>query len=118
MLLTAIVFIILALILYSLSIWSERLSRKLKLWMVIVFSSAFTCDLTGTSMMFFRATEKFQANIHSCCGYAALIIMGLHLVWGIYSLRSRGRAEIYFHRFSIFAWMIWLAAFISGVPKM
>ena len=113
----AITFISLALCLYSLAIWSERFSKKLKLWMLITFAAAFSCDLAGTSLMFFRATSKFQLSFHSFCGYAALLIMGLHLIWAISTIKHRGRWELYFHRFSIWAWFIWLSAFLSGIPR-
>jgi len=118
MLAIAVFFIMLALILYSLAIWSEKIKQGLQPWMVKTFSLAFLCDLLGTSLMFWRATVKFQLNIHSLCGYLALIIMGLHLIWGISALNKHGRTEKYFHRFSIYAWLIWLIAFISGLPRM
>ncbi len=117
MLAIAIVFISTALLLYSISIWAERIGHGLKLWMVKTFISAFICDLFGTSIMFYRATDKFQFNLHSSCGYAALIIMGLHLAWALTALKYRGLTEQYFHRFSLIAWTIWLIAFSSGVPR-
>jgi uncharacterized repeat protein (TIGR03987 family) len=117
MLVIAIVFISSALVLYSVSIWSERISKGLKPWMVKTFISAFACDLIGTSIMFCQATDRFQLNLHSSCGYAALVIMGLHLVWALIALRYHGPAEKNFHRFSIMAWTIWLVAFLSGVPR-
>jgi len=67
--------------------------------------------------MFFQATAKFQFSLHSFCGYAALGIMGLHLAWAITALKFHGRAEKYFHRFSILAWFVWLIAFSSGIPR-
>jgi len=117
MLTVAIVFISLALLLYSLSIWSEKIKKGLKPWMVKFFISAFTCDLIGTSLMFCQSAVKFQLNTHSSWGYAALIIMGLHLSWALIALKYHGRAEKYFHRFSLLAWFIWLIAFGSGVPR-
>lgn len=117
MLTIAIMLISSALLLYSLSIWSERISKHLKPWMVKTFLSAFTCDLAGTSIMFFRATDKFQFNLHSSCGYAALVIMGLHLIWALIALKYHGPAERNFHKFSLVAWLIWLVAFLSGVPR-
>jgi len=118
MLATAIVFISTALVLYSVSIWMERIIKALKPWMVKTFFSAFMCDLVGTSLMFFQKTDMFQLNLHSICGYTALIIMGLHLSWAVVSLYRKGLVLVLFHRFSIFAWLIWLIAFISGMPKV
>ena len=117
MLAVSMVLIFLALVLYSTAIWSERMNHHLTTWMVITFLLAFVCDLAGTSMMFLQATAKFEPSLHSLCGYVALIIMGLHFVWGIIALKINGRAEMYFHRYSVFAWALWLAAFTSGIPK-
>lgn len=118
MITTAIFFITFALVLYTIAIWSEKLIRGgLKTWMVKVFASAFVCDLIGTYMMFCRATVKFQLNFHSFWGYTALAIMGLHLFWALMAINYHGRTEKYFHYLSLFAWLIWLFAFISGVPR-
>lgn len=107
-----------ALVLYTIAIWSERLSHGLKLWMIVLFSLAFSCDLAGTSLMFCLAEIKFQFCLHSLAGYLALLIMGLHLAWAWQAFRQRGRREELFHRFSIFAWLLWLLAFLSGVPRI
>lgn len=118
MLLTsAIIFISSALVLYTVSIWSERIIKSLRPWMISMFISAFSFDLAGTSIMAYRAGFKFQLNPHSVCGYGALAIMGLHLIWALIALKYHGRAEKYFHRFSWVAWLIWLVAFLSGIPK-
>ncbi len=115
--LISIIFIIVALILYTLAIWSERIKKKLKPWMVYVFSSGFFCDLIGTSIMFFKAEHKFPYNIHTFCGYAALLIMFLHLIWALLAILKHGKCEEYFTRFSRMAWLIWLLAFLTGIPR-
>ena len=115
----AILFIFSALILYTIAIWSEKLAKDgLKSWMVKIFTSAFVCDLLGTYLMFCRATIKFQLNFHSLWGYVALAIMGLHLFWALVALKYHGRTEKCFHYLSLFAWLIWLLAFISGIPRI
>lgn len=113
----AVLFIVSALVLYTTAIWSERISRRLKRWMVVVFSSGFICDLAGTSMMFLRAEHKFALSTHVISGYSALLIMLLHLSWAFLAIRKQGRYESYFTRFSLFAWMLWLTAFLSGMPR-
>lgn len=112
----AIIFMVTALILYSLVIWSEKLKKHLALWMVITFVIAFLSDLTGTTVMRFIATNN-TLNTHSACGYVTLIIMLLHLIWAILALLRRGQSEKLFHRFSVYAWGIWLIAFYTGIPK-
>ena len=111
--LVGITFICLALVFYTISVWSERITKKLKLWMVVLFASGFISDLIGTSIMFFRAIEKFSFELHKIAGYSALLIMFLHLIWAIFA-RYNKNYELYFTKFSIFAWCIWLIAFISG----
>lgn len=114
MLVVSISFILLALVLYSVSIWSEQIRKEMKVWMVKVFATAFACDLIGTSIMFCRTTE---INTHSIWGCAALLGMGLHLIWALLAFKYHGRTARYFHRCSLVAWVIWLAAFYSGIPK-
>jgi len=117
MLKTSIVFISLALVLYTTAVWTEKIQKKLKLWIIITFALGFICDLIGTSIMFSIAQNKFSMTFHSICGYLALIIMLLHLVWAILSIQKIGRYQEYFTKFSVFAWCIWLIAFISGIPQ-
>ena len=117
MLQIGIIFITLALVLYTTAVWTEKIKRKLKLWIVITFALGFACDLIGTSIMFLIAEHKFAFSLHSICGYLALIIMLLHLLWAILSIQKIGRYQEYFTKFSIFAWCIWLLAFVSGIPQ-
>lgn len=112
----AVIFIVSALVLYSTAIWSERITNGLKLWMVLIFTLGFLCDLIGTTIMRLRAT-KIVVNTHSICGYIALIIIFLHLIWAILAIIKHGKSEVYFSRFSVYAWTIWLIAFLTGIPK-
>ena len=111
-----IVFIVFALGLYTVAIWSERFAKKLKVWMIVLFTAGFSCDLVGTSIMFFVAKHKFNLALHSIAGYSALIIMFLHLIWAFLS-HYNTKFEEYFTRFSIVAWVIWMFAFFSGIPR-
>jgi uncharacterized repeat protein (TIGR03987 family) len=115
-LLFAALLIFTAFLLYSTAIWSERFIKRLKLWMVIVFITGFLCDLTGTTMMYIKA-GKIIFNIHGGSGLAALLIMFLHLIWAILALKKRGKAQELFSRFSVYAWGVWLMAFLTGIPK-
>lgn len=109
-------FIFLAFLFYTISVWSERIRGKLLTWMIISFVIGFVCDLTGTSFMIFRSVEKFSLDFHKIAGYSALLIMFLHLLWALLS-KINNKYENYFTKFSIFAWFIWLLAFINGIPK-
>jgi len=112
----AVKFIVAALILYSTAIWSEKIAKHLSLWMVLVFITAFLCDLTGTTIMWLHATNN-TLGIYGFCGYAALIIMFLHLIWALLTLKKRGQPEKLFNRYSIYAWSVWMIAFYTGIPK-
>lgn len=50
-LIIAITFISAACILYTLGVWAEKISRRLKIWHAVVFWLGFTCDTIGTGAM-------------------------------------------------------------------
>lgn len=114
----SVAFIFMALILYTSSIFTERHRGYLKLWIVVLFACGFTSDLIGTSLMFLGAKAKFSLAFHSICGYSALLIMFAHLIWAILAIKGVGNYQHNFTRFSIYAWAVWVIAFISGVPKV
>jgi len=115
---TGMLFITIAFVLYTTAIWTEKIRKKLQSWIIITFGLGFISDLIGTSIMFIIAKEKhILLNMHTICGYLALTIMLLHLIWAILSIKKIGRYEEYFTKFSVFAWCIWLIAFLSGIPQ-
>jgi uncharacterized repeat protein (TIGR03987 family) len=114
MIIFSVIFILLALCFYTVAVWTEKIKKHLEKWIVYTFASGFMCDLIGTSVMFYLAKDRF--SMHPLCGYLALIIMLLHLIWAIFASRNK-KYEIYFTRFSIFAWCVWLVAFFSGIPN-
>ncbi len=113
--LVAVACIVAALVLYSVAIWSERIQGALKRWMTRTFMAAFICDLFGTGIMWFHATGAVR-TFHEWCGYAALGVMFAHLVWALVSLHAP-RAARWFHRCSIYAWGLWLLAFLTGILR-
>ena len=106
-----------ALILYSTSVWTETIKRKLKLWIAITFIWGYICDTTGTVFMFMISSHKFSLTLHTIAGYTAFLIMGGHVVWLILAIMEVGNCEKYFTKFSIIAWALWLIAFCSGIPR-
>lgn len=111
----AIIFIALALILYTIAIWSEQYIKSLKKWMVFVFMLGLSCDIAGTTIMGFHS-QKIACNTHSLCGFTALFIMVIHLYWAIMSFKNKGEMEKTFHRFSPYAWLVWIFTFSTGIP--
>ncbi len=115
----AVICMILALLLYSIAIWTAHFSHALRTWILAVFTIGFLCDGIGTSLMSIRAHAlgHHEIHLHMICGVCALGIMLLHLVWALLSKWKQGKCAQMFHRYSRLAWTIWIAAFITGVPK-
>ncbi|MBU1046485.1 TIGR03987 family protein [Patescibacteria group bacterium] len=112
----AIGLVVMAYVLYTISIFSEKNKKKIELWMVMVFASALVCDLLGTGAMALIHNET-DLNIHSVCGYLALAIMIVHFVWAVLAIKQKGETEVLFSKYSRLAWIIWSSAFFTGIPK-
>ena len=108
------ILISLALLFYSIGVWSERLARRLKPWHLIFFWSGFACDTFGTGMMFEMA-GGIPASLHSLTGIAAIVLMLIHAAWATTVLVIKNEKAISnFHHFSIFVWIIWLIPYLNG----
>jgi uncharacterized repeat protein (TIGR03987 family) len=104
----------LALIFYSIGVWSERIIRRLKGWHLVFFWSGLVCDSLGTGIMFEMAGE-IGFNIHSVTGVAAILLMLIHAIWAtVVLLRKNEQAMANFHHFSVFVWIIWLIPYLNG----
>jgi len=77
---TAVIVINLALLFYSIGVWSERLQGRLKIWHTAFFWLGLVCDTWGTGMMFdFVGGMAF--DIHGISGMLAIILMFIHAIW-------------------------------------
>lgn len=113
-LIVAIAFMNLALLFYSIGVWSEKIQKVLKPWHLGFFYLGLICDTTGTLAM-----EKISGGInlsfHTITGAVALILMLVHAIWAtIVLVRKDKNMIVKFHKFSIVVWIIWLIPFISG----
>lgn len=109
------VFITLALIFYSIGVWSERLASRLKGWHLIFFWLGLACDTAGTAMMMDYA-GGLTPDVHGVTGVAAILLMVIHAVWAtVVLLRKDEHAILNFHKFSVVVWAIWLVPYFSGV---
>lgn len=109
------VFITLALIFYSIGVWSERLAGRLKGWHLIFFWLGLVCDTAGTAMMMDYA-GGLTADVHGVTGVAAILLMVIHAVWAtVVLMRKDEHAILNFHKFSVAVWAIWLVPYFSGV---
>ena len=107
------IFITAALIFYSIGVWSERISGRLKTWHLVFFLLGLTCDTLGTGMMF-EAVGGMTFDVHGITGLIAIILMLIHAVWAFVVLRKKDEKAITnFHKFSVAVWAIWLIPYFS-----
>jgi uncharacterized repeat protein (TIGR03987 family) len=108
------ILITLALIFYSIGVWSERFAGRLKGWHLIFFWGGLVFDTIGTGMMMEMA-GGLGFDIHSVTGVAAILLMIVHAVWATVVLaRKDERAIVNFHKFSVVVWAIWLVPYGTG----
>ncbi len=109
--------ITLALIFYSIGVWSERIAHCLKPWHVIAFWTGFVFDISGTLAMHRLARDPFDLTApHTLTGQIALWLMLVHAVWATRVSRSgNDEARAGFHRYSLFVWLVWLVPYSGGV---
>ena len=104
----------LALIFYTVGVWSERFAGRLKAWHLVFFWGGLVFDTAGTGIMFEMA-GGMGTDIHSITGLAAIILMFIHAVWATAVLVLRNEKAITnFHHFSVFVWIIWLIPYLTG----
>ena len=116
MLIIAISFIFAACILYTLGVWSERISKRLKVWHAVVFWLGFICDTIGTGAMGKLAGSLIQFNFHGMTGLLAILLMLFHAIWATVVLIRKNETQILqFHKFSIVVWVIWLIPMVTGM---
>jgi len=110
---TAGIIITLALVFYSIGVWSERIAGRLKPWHLVFFLLGLACDTTGTGMMS-AFVGGMTFDIHGVTGLLAIILMLVHAVWATVVLVRKDEGWIKrFHRFSIVVWVVWLVPYLS-----
>lgn len=109
--------ITLALIFYSLGVWSERIAKYLKPWHVVAFWIGFTFDVSGTYAMHLIAKGPFDIlEPHTLTGQIALWLMLLHAIWATRVILKQDEVmKNKFHKFSIVVWLIWLIPYFGGM---
>jgi uncharacterized repeat protein (TIGR03987 family) len=118
--------ITLALVFYSIGVWSERLARILKPKHLAFFWAGFVFDTSGTTLMTILATTTSNGNflnIHALTGVLAIVLMLFHAIWGTLTLISGNEQRLRnFHKFSLVVWIIWLIpyciGFIANIPRI
>jgi len=109
----AVIIINLALLFYSIGVWSERIQGRLKIWHTVFFWLGLVCDTWGTGMMF-DYVGGMTFDIHGISGLLAIILMLVHTIWATFILVKKDENMIInFHKFSIFVWLVWLIPYFS-----
>ncbi|MBL4934508.1 TIGR03987 family protein [Clostridium sp. YIM B02515] len=115
MLISAIITITLALVFYTIGVWSEKVQGELKRWHLAIFYIGLIFDTTGTTIMSKIASGGFKLNFHGITGLLAILLMLFHAVWAtVVLVKNDAKAKANFHKLSIVVWIIWLIPFISG----
>ena len=110
---SATIAITLALSLYTIGVWSERLQGRLKPWHLAFFWAGLVCDTIGTGIMI-DFVGGLTGDVHGVSGVIAIALMLVHAVWATVVLRRRDeRMILSFHRFSIVVWLVWLVPYFS-----
>jgi uncharacterized repeat protein (TIGR03987 family) len=109
----AVIVINLALLFYSIGVWSERLSGRLKIWHTVFFWLGLVCDTWGTGLMF-EFVGGMAFDIHGLSGVLAILLMFIHAIWATVVLVKKDEKMIAnFHKFSVAVWFIWLIPYFS-----
>ncbi|NIM94497.1 MAG: TIGR03987 family protein [Anaerolineales bacterium] len=107
------IIITLALVFYTIGVWSERFAGRLKAWHLVFFWLGFICDTLGTGMMFEMA-GGLTFDFHGLTGLLAIVLMFVHAVWAtVVLLRKDERWILNFHKFSVVVWAIWLVPYLG-----
>ena len=108
------ILISLALIFYSIGVWSERFAGRLKGWHLVFFWGGLVFDTAGTGIMMEMA-GGIGFDIHSVTGVVAILLMLVHAVWASTVLVLKNEKAINnFHHFSVFVWAVWLVPYFTG----
>ncbi len=110
--------ITLALVFYTIGVFSERRNGSLKLSHLIFFWCGLACDTTGTLLMSNIAATNGTAGfgIHAFTGLLAIVLMLVHAVWATWVyVRGTKRMRTFFHQFSSVVWLVWLVPYIIGL---
>ena len=108
------ILITLALVCYSIGVWSERLAGRLKSWHLIFFWTGLAFDTIGTGIMMDMA-GGITWDIHGLTGVAAILLMLIHAIWATVVIVTKDEHMIKnFHRFSVVVCLVWLVPYVSG----
>jgi uncharacterized repeat protein (TIGR03987 family) len=110
---TPMIIISLALVFYTIGVWSERIQGRLKPWHLVFFYLGLVCDTWGTGLMIEMA-GGLTTDIHGVTGVVAILLMMIHAIWATVVLVKKDEKAIKnFHKFSLIVWFIWLIPYLG-----
>ena len=108
------ILISLALVFYTIGVWSERFAGRLKGWHLNFFWGGLVFDTVGTGMMM-ESAGGLTFDIHGVTGVLAILLMFVHAAWAsLVLIRKNENAIANFHKFSVLVWVIWLVPYLTG----
>lgn len=111
----AIVAISLALVFYTIGVWSEKIQGTLKMWHVAFFLGGLLFDTLGTNAMG-KMAGGFSLSLHGITGLLAIVLMFIHAVWAVVVVNRGQESELKkFHKFSVIVWGVWLIPYFLGM---
>ncbi len=111
----AIVTISLALVFYTLGVWSEKFAGRLRGRHLVLFWIGLVFDTTGTTLMG-EIAGGLNFNLHGITGVLAIILMLGHALWATLVFVRQDEQKLRdFHKFSLFVWIIWLVPYFTGM---
>jgi len=103
-----------ALVLYSVAIWSDRRSPQIKLWQLSVFFIGVVADIWGVWLSYLFVGQLVFTP-HAILGFTALGLMLLHFIWLLLAFKSKDQQKmVSFRRFGVAVWCVWLISYLSG----
>ena len=111
----ALIYFTLALVFYSVGVWSERIKKRLKPWHLIFFWLGLIADTLGTAYVKEQVGTVIY-NFHTITGILGLLLMFIHTVWATYIVFVNNPKQLSsFHKFSLLVWLIWLIPYLTGL---
>lgn len=117
MLVLAIILISLALILYSVGIWSNLIKKTVTKTALITQWTGSVFDISGNIAMILLF-PGFSVNLHSILG---LTVVGLMLIKAVtntvFYVRNAGRDIAVVRIFGLVVWLLWVTEYFIGMSR-
>lgn len=117
-LIAAIIFVTLALIMYTIGIFKEFFTKKHSFKNIFIFQTAgILFDITGTYLMFI-ITPGFSWTLHAFISLAGLFFMVLKWIYFIIIVKTSKPVCRNFKWISLIIYTYWLFIFLNGSSMM